>query len=142
VLDALHEPAFNWYHSAIMTAPLPPEQQAQLSDRPIHSQSSVTITNYQAQQIDIQVETAVAGLLVLSDSYYPGWKARIDGQKTAIYRVNHALRGLFVPPGAHEISFQFQPQILQTAVIMATISFILAVTLIIQENYRRKQTPA
>jgi hypothetical protein len=142
VLDTLHAADFNWYHSVIMTGPLPAEQQAQLSETPIPSQSTVTLTNYQAQQVDVQVETAVAGLLILSDSYYPGWVAQIDGNNTPIYRVDNILRGVFVPPGAHQISFRFQPQILQTAGIIAAISFSLAITIIIQEILRRKQTPS
>jgi hypothetical protein len=142
LLPTLHAPDFNWYHSAVMVASLPPDQQAQLLDKPVRSPSNVTITHYQAQQVAIQVETPTAGLLVLSDSYYPGWNALLDHEEVPIYQVDHAFRGVFVPPGVHEITFQFQPQILQTAVIIAATSFFLAIIIIIQEIYRRKQAPS
>lgn len=134
VLTALHAPDFNWYHSAVMVTPLPDEWQSQLSDAPIRTASSVTITSYQSQQVDIHVDTPAAGLLVLSDSFYPGWKATVDGQATPVYQVNHALRGVFVPFGAHEIQFRFRSKTLRTAVFIATLSLLATAVLIIKSG--------
>jgi uncharacterized membrane protein YfhO len=42
--------------------------------------------------------------------YYPaGWKARIDGQPTRIYRADVILRGLIVPAGKHRVEMVFDP---------------------------------
>ncbi|MCP4423333.1 MAG: YfhO family protein [Chloroflexi bacterium] len=134
VITTLHAPDFNWYHSAVMTESLPDEQQKSLSDAPIRTASNVAITNYQSQQVDIIVETPAAGLLVLSDSFYPGWEAMVDGEETAVYQVDHALRGVFVPAGTHEIQFRFRPKTVQTAVVIASISLLVTAVIIIKNQ--------
>lgn len=48
-------------------------------------------------------------LLILSEIYYPGWVARVDGQSTPIVRVNGFLRGVYLQPGIHEVEFLFRP---------------------------------
>ena len=71
--------------------------------------SAVLITDYLPNRVSIQVETAENGLLVLTDTFAPGWKAKIDGQKTKIYVANHAFRAVVVPAGTHHIEFVYQP---------------------------------
>jgi membrane protein YfhO len=48
------------------------------------------------------------GLLVLSEGYYPGWRATIDGAEARILRTNVMMRGVVVPAGEHEIGFEFR----------------------------------
>jgi uncharacterized membrane protein YfhO len=52
---------------------------------------------------------ACDGMLVLSDTYYPGWKAYVDGKTVSIHEVNFVMRGILVPVGAHEIEFRYRP---------------------------------
>jgi hypothetical protein len=50
--------------------------------------------------------------LILSQVWYPGWRARLDGRELRLYRTNHALLGCFVPPGRHELSLEMtSPQL-------------------------------
>ena len=53
------------------------------------------IVGYRNNNIALDVETAENGLLVLSEIYYPGWKAYVDGKETEIYRTNYNLRGMY-----------------------------------------------
>jgi hypothetical protein len=126
VLNALHEPGYNWHHSAVMPDRLPPDQEKQLSDIPIRSQSTVTIMDYRPQEVKIQVETPAAGLLVLSDGFYPGWEATVDKKPTPIYRVDHALRAVFLPAGSHLVEFHFEPKILDRAMMLALFGLAVA----------------
>jgi uncharacterized membrane protein YfhO len=48
-------------------------------------------------------------MLILTDSYYPGWRAYVDGKETTILRANHFFRGVPVGPGAHVVEFQYDP---------------------------------
>ncbi len=59
--------------------------------------------------LKISVESEKGGILVLADSYYPGWKATIDGKETQIYPANINQRAVFIPKGQHEIIFSYAP---------------------------------
>jgi uncharacterized membrane protein YfhO len=48
-------------------------------------------------------------MVVLSDTYYPGWRARVDHQSAEIYEVNGAMRGVAVPRGTHTITMRYRP---------------------------------
>lgn len=51
-----------------------------------------------------------AGLLVLSDAYYPGWRATIDGVPTEIVPAYYAFRGVVIPEGTHEVIMEYRPK--------------------------------
>ncbi len=58
---------------------------------------------------ELVARTESPAYLVLSDVYYPGWTATIDGQPTALYPANFAFRAVLVPPGEHRVTFTFEP---------------------------------
>lgn len=61
--------------------------------------------------VNLTVRTGDSGFLVLSDSWYPGWKAYIDGQETKIYKTNAVSRGILITgAGEHTIEFRFVPK--------------------------------
>jgi Bacterial membrane protein YfhO len=72
----------------------------------------VTVTQYEPSRIKLSLRASRTSLLVLSETYYPGWKAWIDGQPSTIYPVDIALRGVVVPAGAHQLRMEFRPAIL------------------------------
>jgi uncharacterized membrane protein YfhO len=45
----------------------------------------------------------------LSDVFYPGWQATIDGKATKIYQTNYVQRGVQVPAGEHVVEYRFEP---------------------------------
>lgn len=61
------------------------------------------------QTVDFDVTMACRGLAVLSDSWYPGWRASVDGSSTKIFKVNSAIRGVVVEKGAHHVHFAYRP---------------------------------
>jgi hypothetical protein len=69
----------------------------------------ITGVDYQPSRIGLSLETPSPSLLVLSETYYPGWKAWIDGQPTPIYQVDIGLRGVLVSAGTHQLRMEFQP---------------------------------
>ncbi len=70
--------------------------------------ASVQITRYQPQRIELRTSNQQPGFLVLSETYYRGWEAWIDGKRAPVERANYALRGLSVPAGDHSIEFVFR----------------------------------
>ncbi|MBS1811596.1 MAG: YfhO family protein [Acidobacteria bacterium] len=87
--------------------------------------STVAVTNYQPQHIEIDATSQDASFLVLSEIYYRGWEARIDGTKAPIYRVNHTLRGLSVPSGKHKIEFVYRPSSFRTGALYSLLGVLL-----------------
>jgi len=64
-------------------------------------------------------------MMVLSDTYYPGWKATIDGEEVEIHEAYGALRGVVVPAGSHEVRFSYHPTLVYIGAFL-TLSGILA----------------
>lgn len=62
-----------------------------------------TITKYEPNEVTINTSNPKKGFLVLTDSYYPTWKAEIDGVASNIYLTDYAFRGLIVPAGQHRV---------------------------------------
>jgi uncharacterized membrane protein YfhO len=58
----------------------------------------------------LDVETESDGLLVLSEIWYPGWVAKVDGVETPVYRTDISLRGIEVPAGRHAVELLFTPE--------------------------------
>lgn len=71
--------------------------------------STVQIINYESERVELQVELDTPGYLILTDTYYPGWTANVDGQHTRIQRADLYFRALALEPGSHRVTFCFQP---------------------------------
>lgn len=70
---------------------------------------SATITSYNLNSIALNVSASRNAILVLSEIYYPGWQAYVDGRPTQVYRANWCLRAIAVEPGEHTVVFEFKP---------------------------------
>ncbi len=64
------------------------------------------------------------GWLVLSDMWYPGWQARIDGQVAVIERANYLFRAVAVPAGEHRVEFIYRPVSFWAGIFIGTISWL------------------
>jgi len=102
--------------------------------------SKVEIQEYTNNKAKLNITTESDEFLVFSDTYYPGWKAYIDGQQVKIYKTNGIVKGIFIPAGKHIVEFDYLPNNfwIYFSVSMATfISIIISIVII---NYKRKKT--
>ncbi len=60
-------------------------------------------------RLTLEVMAAENGLLVLSDTYYPGWKAFVNGKETKIYRADYTFRAIPLNAGVHRVEFVYDP---------------------------------
>ena len=74
------------------------------------AKDSVAVKKYAAASITIEVDMTCDGMVVISDTDYPGWYARVDDQPASIYEVDLAFRGVPVPKGAHVLTFHYRPR--------------------------------
>ena len=73
-----------------------------------NEKDSVQITTYSGERVQINTNNAGQRLLFLSDTYYPGWKAYVNGQAAKIYRADTAFRAVLVPPGSSIVEFKYE----------------------------------
>jgi hypothetical protein len=77
---------------------------------------AVRFLAYENNRVKLEVETEREGWCVLADSYYPGWKAHVNGMEARIYRANYAVRAVAVPAGKSAIEFRFEPDTFRVGV--------------------------
>ena len=88
-----------------------------------HSDASgrVEITHDAHERIRLTSAAATPGVVVLSDAWFPGWEARVDGVATPVLRANLAFRAVAVPAGEHEIELRYRPHSLRLGAALAAI---------------------
>lgn len=101
----LTSPIFDPQKYALATGPKP----ERVGDKGQAGPSSVEYVRPTPDRIELGVEAGDNDLVVVSEAYHPGWKARVDGAPSHVVRANHALIGVYVPPGRHRIVFVFRP---------------------------------
>ncbi len=92
------------------------------------SEAQVSVTKYEPQRIELVTRNAQPGFLVLSEIYYRGWEAWIDGQRVPVERVNHVLRGVSVAPGSHRIEFVFRSPGFRNGIRYSLLSLLVLLT--------------
>ena len=81
-----------------------------LSITPHNPQSTIQLTDYEANKLRYQVDAKKDELAVFSEIYYPdGWQITIDGKPAQMQRVNYTLRALPIPAGSQVVEFYFNP---------------------------------
>jgi hypothetical protein len=96
--------------------------------------SPVTITESRPNRVSLSLNASSAGLVILKDSHYPGWTARVDGRPAKVLRVNGMVRGVFLDqPGEHRVQFTYQPRSFRDGLCLAGVSllFLLAVAALV-----------
>ena len=70
---------------------------------------SAIITRYESTRVVVRTKTDRPGLLVLTDTSDEGWRAWIGGRPTRIELADGAFRGVWVPAGEHDVTFEYEP---------------------------------
>jgi hypothetical protein len=71
--------------------------------------SPAWIVDQSPNRLLVATELASPGLLVLSETWYPGWQARDNGQQVPLLRTDAVLRGVYLEPGSHTVEFRYSP---------------------------------
>ncbi len=101
----------------------------------------ITLQQYEPNKITIKTINDGNRLLFLSDTYYPGWKAIVDGKETKIYRADYTFRAIYVPKGQHIIHFIYQPFSFQLGATMSTISILIifcGIGILLRKKYEKR----
>ncbi len=118
----LDDASFDARNNALMIGPGPAlqscagEEQAHISKRTTNS-------------VVIDAALPCRGMLILADTWYPGWIATVDGRPAPIYQPYLALRGVVLEGGAHHLEFHYQPASALIGAVMSVIGILGACAL-------------
>ncbi|MCX6048047.1 MAG: hypothetical protein NT075_23345, partial [Chloroflexi bacterium] len=76
---------------------------------PLPASQTATMIHYGSNELTVQVATPDAAYLVLSELWYPGWRATVNGAPAEVLRANGALRAIALPAGAATVHLWFAP---------------------------------
>jgi hypothetical protein len=84
----------------------------------------VEIISRDVNSYRFRVEASAPGIIVVSQNFYPGWNATIEGRPVSVFPANHALTGIAVPAGSHEMHFEFESPALRLGASVSLISLL------------------
>ena len=103
---ALDDPAFDPERSVLLEGGDVPRRTAAAGVRP----GRVLALADGGERVDLRVEVAAPSVLVLADTWYPGWEVEVDGRAARLLRANAAFRAVVLPAGARSVSFRYRPR--------------------------------
>lgn len=96
-------------------APMPPDCGAPATIRDV---------SRGAGRFKAEVESQGSSILVVSQAWYPGWTARIDGSRASLFPVDGLIQGVLVPSGKHEVELIFLPASFVIGLILTLIAIL------------------
>jgi hypothetical protein len=129
----IHQPDFDPATTVILEGGQPLDVQAD-------DAAKVQVLRYDTNALEMEVDNPAEGYLFLSDPFYPGWRAAVDGQHTPVLRANYAFRAVAVPPGTHTVAMSFQPTSWYTGLIITALTVVVLVILFVGMIWRRRKT--
>jgi uncharacterized membrane protein YfhO len=67
------------------------------------------LTADEPERVVVRATADDRALLVLADTWFPGWHAKVDGRDAPIVRTDQLLRGVVIPSGTHSVEFVYRP---------------------------------
>jgi uncharacterized membrane protein YfhO len=117
-LALLGTPGFDGHRTALIDVPVA------LEPLSAGAQETTRVSSTSLDRMELEVEAQSRGLLVLSENYYPGWRATIDDQPAPIYRVDSALRGVVVPRGHSRVVLRYAPASIYWGGLLTILAFV------------------
>lgn len=114
---------------------------------PSRNDATATVEEANPETVRVRLNAPAPGMLVLTDSFAPGWIADLDGERRIVIRANALFRAVHVPAGEHTITFAYRPMpfYIGAAITAATLAVMIAgalTTLARGAWPRKRRTPA
>jgi hypothetical protein len=131
-LAATTAPGFDPRRVAIVEEAVPGLRRA-----PQPAAGTARLDSYEDERVVVEADASAPALLVLTDVYYPGWKASVDGAEAEVDVVDHLLRGVRVPPGRHTVELTYEPLSWRIGWIVSVLA-LMGVTAAAAVGWRRR----
>ena len=100
---------------------------------------SARIVEYRNERVAVEAEAREEAWLLLLDSYYPGWRAEVDGRPAEIVRADGFFRAVRIPAGRHRVVFGYFPAVFRDSLWVSGIGFIAWLALMIFGGIRPRK---
>lgn len=100
--------------------------------------TDIEIVSHTNSQITARVDSSENTFLNFSQNYFPGWKARVNGEPTEIYLVNGLIQGIELPAGESEVRFYFSPDILYYCIFFSSVTLLIIILYAVRSIKREK----
>jgi hypothetical protein len=127
VLARLEDTSFDYRHIALVEQA--PSFPVPVSESSVANQ--VSLEQHEPEHLRLSVQTAETGMLVLSETYFPEWKAWLDGKPATIYPVDYVLRGVTIPPGEHKLEMRYDPRWFKLGGLASLLTLVLSIGLMV-----------
>lgn len=93
--------------------------------------ATASITGWEFNSITVETNASEPCVLVLSEIYYPDWRAAIDGEPAPMLRANYILRGVAVPAGRHTVSFNYDMSLIKRCATISIATFLIVIGILV-----------
>lgn len=100
---------------------------------------TVTISSYEPNAIEMSVSSLTNSFLIVSDTYYPGWVASVDGKEASVYRANYAFRGIIIPKGDHKVRMYYKPDSVRLGLMVSGVSIALWAIFLLPKSRKKSE---
>jgi hypothetical protein len=128
-------------HTGAITDPTLRALQGGRSECAAGDRERARIERYSANSLTLRVQAACPGLLVLPDTYFPGWRATVNGQEREIYATDGAFRGVTVPEGVSRVEFRYEPRAFPIGIALAVMGLLAFGTVWVVAIWRTGHMP-
>ena len=106
------------------------------TDAPTRGEAATLVRDEEAV-VELDAALAAPGLVVLADSFYPGWDATVDGVPAPILATNYLFRGVPVPAGHHRVLFTYRPRSVATGAMLSLVGTGILIALFLRPGSSR-----
>ncbi len=131
ILDRLSRPGYQPGEEVFLEEEIP----ARFTEAGREQPGTARVIAREPNRVRVRAELSRPGILLLNDSFHPGWKAYLQDREIPVYRANYLMRAVLLETGTHEVEFLYRPFsfYLGAAVSLATL-FALSVGWLIRQR--------
>jgi hypothetical protein len=86
-----------------------------------------------SEAVTVEAEMGCPGLVVVGDAFYPGWRARVDGERRPVQELD-AVRAVRTLAGRHVIEFRYRPGPVYWGFGLTMLGLLMAAVLWLRRN--------
>lgn len=89
----------------------------------------------------MRTQTTRDGYLVLSEIFYPGWRATVDGKEVPVERADYLITVLPLPAGTHKVEYRYDPLSLKVGAACTAMTCLVGILVLIGSRRRKHALP-